>query len=854
MRKSLLLTATAALLLGSTVNAHAETAYGLMSGWPKWSVCSFELGTGTATKLFDTTLDLVNAGTSVGDCYYAFGIQYGDQYAENQVLMSINMQDQEFVTVKNYGDAYREGATNVIDMTSDGTDLYALVSNNYWSEELDNMVYSTNVAKINTSNGDFEILGTIDGTVWGLTWMDNQFYVVSKGDMKGWSYLVNLNKLNADYTLTPLTNNTEVACSEMEQMHAVAAPDGNIYFFSSSSPIQFNLATGAVTPMEDMTAYQSYTGTTFTPSTKSAAASAEPEEEAPATRVLTCTSTFGDYMGIAKDTDCTAQKRYYYDGNLNIVAVIETATELNSTEQITQHYNAYRYNEAGQLSAIEVYQYGLYDFGDRAMKLAAGGSSYIYDEQGRLVEEDLGYNLVRYEYDADGNVAKEVHYNINSVNGAEKEGKTLVYSDYIAKGKAGKVVSSHTDETLTGEFYEQTNTYDEQGRLVKAYRECNVDRVIKIGSFTTIELVSGTFMQEERWTYEGSQLSLYEKFISQDEESGELIPYLKTVYTVVNDYTIGRQSYTAFWMPGAETEWYKSGTYQEDTYTDFAGMTESTSLQMVSAACCEQGINSVEIEFTVPMMAMFSTNIGFNIYRNGELVTTAALMDCFEEGSDLAINEENGNLTYTDRELANGTYEYFVQTVLFSGNNAGGVEPLDDIDDDFGVTPNDFQLLCASNIMTVEVNTELPAATDLKAIAADKDDNDLYHVTIQFTAPQNAEDYGFLSNELLVNNSQIAEEVVKDNGVDKLHCVIGDQTATVYVLTRYKYGKALSDKTTIDVNNLSTPTSFAELGQMLKGEMMFFDMSGRQVNAPAESLHGNYIVVSGNKAYKVVLK
>lgn len=851
MRKSLLLMATAAMMLGSATNAQAETAYGLMSGWPKWSVCSFELGTTTATKLFDTTLDNANAGTSVGECYYAFGTQYGDNYEEYQVLVSINMQDQESVTIKNYGDPYREGANTVIDLASDGTDLYALVANNYWSEELEDMVYSTNVAKVNTGNGEFETLGTIDAQAWGLTWMDGEFYVVTKGEQTGWSFLVNLNKVNADYTLTPLTNNTEVASNEMEQMHAVAAPDGCIYFFASATPFQFNTTTGAITKMDDVTSYQSYAGTTFTPSTKSGSTSAD-VEDAPTTRVITCTSTFGDYMGMAKDTDCTAQKLYFYDGNMKLVSVIETATELYSVDQITQHYNAYRYNEEGLLTAIDVYQYGLYDFGDRSMKPAAGGSTYTYDALGRLVEENLGYNIIRYEYDADDNVAKEVHYAINSVNGSEKEGKTLVYSNYIAKGKPCTVVSSHTDETLTGEFYEQTNTYDAQGRLVKSYRECNVDRTIKVGSFTTIELVSGTFMQEEHWIHEGNQLSLYEKFISQDEESGELIPYLKTVYTQVNENTIGRQSYTAFWMPGAETEWYKSGTYQEDTYTEFAGMTESTALQMVSAAKSEEGMNTAVIEFTVPQMAMFNTNIGFNIYRNGEFVTTVALMDCFEEDGNLKLNEENGNLIYTDRDLYNGTYEYFVQTVVVA-NNGGGIEPLDDVDDEMGVEANDYLLLCSSNIMSVEINTELPAATDVKAIAAEKDDNDLYHVTVQFTAPQGAENYGFLSNELLVNNAQIAEEVVTDNTIDKLHCIIGDQTATVYVITRYKYGKALSEKVTIDVNNLSQPTTIAELSQKL-GQMMIFDMSGRQVNAPAESLHGNYIVVSGNTAYKVVLK
>lgn len=853
MKKSLLLSAAVALMLGQAASAQAETAYGLMSGWPTWSVCSYELGQGTATKLFEVSLNGANAGASVGDYYYAYGIQYGANQSEDQVLVSINMQDQELAVIKNYGDSYREGAFTVVDLAGHDNELYALVTNNYWSEDLDQMVYSTDIAKVNTTTGELETMGNLAAQAWGLTWMGDDCYVVTKSGLKGWSNLIDLQKVNADYSLTAVTNNTEVAVNEMEQMHAVAAGDGCVYFFSGSTPVKFDVATGAVSLLDDVTAYQSYTGTTFTPSTKTGKAGAG-VEEAPVTRLLTCTSTYGDYMGMAKETDCTAQHLYYYDGNLKLVAEIETATELGKIDQITQHYSAHRYNEAGQLTAIDTYQYGQYDFGDRQMKPSAGGSTYSYDENGNLVEENLGYNIVRYTYDADGNVAKEERYNINSYNGQEKLGKTIVYSDYIAKGKPGKAISKHTDGQLTGEFYEQTYTYDEKARLVKTYRECNVDTIVKIGSFTTIELVSGTFMQEEHWTYEGDQLSLYEKFISQDEESGELIPYLKTVYTVKDENTIGRQSYTAFWMPGAETEWYKSGTYQEDTYTDFAGMTESTALQLVSAVCSDEAVNSATIEFTVPQMAMFNTNIAFNIFRNGELVTTVPLMECFEEDGRLKLNEENGNLTYTDRELQNGTYEYFVQTVLVSGGNEGE-EPLDDdIDEGFGVEPMAYLPLCVSNIKSVAVETVLPAASGLKAIAAEKDQNDLYHVTVQFTLPKNAEAFGFISNELLVNNSQIADDLTHDSKQDKLVCVIGEETATVYILTRYKYGKAVSEKVVIDVNNLSEPTSIAELRNMLQGDLTIYDMSGRQVTAPAETLKGNYIVVSGKTAYKVVLK
>ncbi len=550
-------------------------------------------------------------------------------------------------------------------------------------------------------------------------------------------------------------------------------------------------------------------------------------------RVPILTSTFGDYMGTAPADKCTAQKHTFYGSDMKIVAVIETATNASGDDQITQHYKRYRYDELGQLVAIDSYQYGLYEYGDRIMKPSAGSVEYRYDAAGNMVEQIESGNSVSYEYDAEGNLLKEVRYSVNSYNGSVKEGKTLVYSDYVAPGKPGKAVSTHKDETLTGEFYEETYTYDDQLRLIMAYRECNVDKVVKIGSFTTIELVSGTFMQQENWTYEGDDLTLYEKFNNIDEESGELIPYFKTVYTKVSDTVTGHQSYTAFWMPGAETEWYKSGTYQTETVLDFEGMIDQTALQLVSVVQSPDAINTAILEFTQPQAAA-NGNVSYNIFRDGEFVANASL-----SAGNLELDAATGHLLYADRGILNGDHDYFVQTVM-----GDGFAPSANV-------PAPTQSYCVSDIVSADVHVVLPAVTNIRAVECVKDKNDDNYVTILFSEPEIPAELGFISNEIFVGNAQVPEDRSTDPTNNILHCTLIYDQAEVSILTRYKYGKALSERVTIDVNNLSSIEEVRALGDE---QMQIFDLNGRQVIAPLESLHGQYIILSGKTAYKVILK
>lgn len=524
-------------------------------------------------------------------------------------------------------------------------------------------------------------------------------------------------------------------------------------------------------------------------------------------RVLTTVSSFGDFMGSIPDDKISSQKHYLYNQNLQIVAVVETACEQKGNDYFTQYYSPYSYDEEGRLVLLDRYQYGLYDYGDRAMHHAAGAVEYHYDAAGNCIEMLEDQSLITYEYDAEGNCVKEMHYSNGNYT------KTLEYSDFSAgKNLPAMVVSTHANQTFTGEFYEESREYDAQGNLTLAQRLCNRDYVEDHG-FWQITTAAGDFMQEEHWTYEDGQLALYEKFNNINEETGELIPYLKTVYTVKDAATVGYQSYTYF-----SGDWYKSGVYQESVYADFSAMIEGTAIQLVNVVKSAESMNDAIIEFTKPAVA--EGNVSFNIYRNGELVANVKTDD-----ASLTTNEA-GNYVYVDRNVPSENYQYIIQTVV------------DDMD------------YCASNIMTIDMMLDFPVATNIKAVESEKDDKNLYHVTVLFRAPEHAEDYGFISNELIVGNAQVGEESSTDPSVNLLHCIIGDETAWVSILTRYQLGKAVSERVWIDVNHLSSIEQVRALGE----EMIIFDLNGRQVNASVESLHGNFIIISGQKAYKINLK
>ena len=106
------------------------------------------------------------------------------------------------------------------------------------------------------------------------------------------------------------------------------------------------------------------------------------------------------------------------------------------------------------------------------------------------------------------------------------------------------------------------------------------------------------------------------------------------------------------------------------------------------------------------------------------------------------------------------------------------------------------------------MDLDLPAVKDLALTSARKEKvgsgltaSTEKYGTFSWTNPEYPEEYQFISNSLMLNKAQAAESESQDPNCTSLEASIYT-TTNVYVLTRYTYGKALSDTVTVTVSDL----------------------------------------------------
>ena len=162
------------------------------------------------------------------------------------------------------------------------------------------------------------------------------------------------------------------------------------------------------------------------------------------------------------------------------------------------------------------------------------------------------------------------------------------------------------------------------------------------------------------------------------------------------------------------------------------------------------------------------------------------------------LDYETYAVRYTDKDVYNGKHDYFVQPLIEEGYDEAG-----------NTIYKGYNISAPSSI---ELNTVLPAATDLRLSSARSEKQGsgltattLYYGTISWTNPETLTDYGFISNDLMLGNAQLCEETstTKDASVTAIESSF-DTDIEVYILTRYKYGKAQSEKLTVSLSDLKS--------------------------------------------------
>ncbi|MDY5657099.1 MAG: hypothetical protein SPF39_08185 [Prevotella sp.] len=761
------------LLMGFQASNAENIVYGVGGDWTGTGVLKYDLDALNPNQELDTeqlvalpieNTDDVLCGVSVGDKYYTF--MRNSNY--EVVFATINFTTGNIVEVNNY--AYKNGKKGSMmgGMAYDkANDILYGIETGYNDE---GGKYS-NVYRINPTTGEISDLATINGHQLCAIACDSKgsVYLVENTYID-WTPYPQLYRLNADNSLETVVENKDVAGMASYTCSALfSADDSKLYFHSYQDVGVFDL--NAKTYSVAGSVNKPIAGLTYTLSTEDGVAAEKPASKL---RFLVNKSWYGDHMGFGTDRVMTKEDIYYNSDNKQSI-VIKSGRDLDTNRFSTSDYTQNEFNAEGKIVSSTHYQFGSYDFGDWAREKRSE-TIYTYDEAGNLVKEvETYYNAmgtssssIDYTYDEAGNVAtKTITTQYDVV--------TLTYLDY----ENGLPTAYTSEGKYDGDNFTAMISYDangnkiEEDHLVYVYDE-------EFGNPSPVT------KQVELWEYDEQSNPLsYIKYTFN--ENGQHYASAKTVYEFVNGSKdlIRSEDFTSF----DGEEWYSNGIPCYMQYADFEDKAEMVAVQSL-ASLAEEGINCVNVDFTVPEAAFSGSDPKAIIFRDGAVVDTIGIID--------HLDYETYAVRYTDKDVYNGKHDYFVQPLIEEGYDEAG-----------NTIYKGYNISAPSSI---ELNTELPAATDLRLSSARSEKNGsgltattLYYGTISWTNPETLTDFGFISNDLMLGNAQLCEETstTKDASVTAIESSF-DTDIEVYILTRYKYGKAQSEKLTVSLSDLKS--------------------------------------------------
>ncbi len=534
-------------------------------------------------------------------------------------------------------------------------------------------------------------------------------------------------------------------------------------------------------------------GICFAKSTADAVAEDEPlqPEQTPDTRLVKVVETYGDHMG-QRIGVMTHKTISLYDGENRLqreatygYSYADATTGAESKWEI-EYFKGYTYNEAGQLITTASEKYGIHDGTDLAFVANKDTVIYEYDEAGRLVKEARqleGYTML-YAYNEAGQKVKEAKFVPDYYDQYEGDEYMMYEITYSAFNAFGQPDSIHSTGQYDNDKYFGAYTYDEQGRKTGAH---------------TWTLADSSDVKIETWTYNDDAANdtvmvywIHEWFWGFDQ--GEK----RTVYTYDNG-NINRTKEQVQTL-AANGSWVNESTY---TITELSEMNPEAvaTLEVIDGRNVNHVLeaNSAAIIITLPDAAVTGT-MAFDIYRHGVFLARLNATDA-----------KDGKLTYFDEGVKNGTYDYYVQTVLI--NELLETE----------------EALNISNVVTYTHYIELPKVLEIECIST-RLEGGVYYATVAWRdefseIPMSsyghpvgvpvdmklAKQYGFLRYNVMLENMKAADNLETDGQATTWEVNCGyTGKVNLYIQTVYKYGKANSEMISIDVPAIASIESVVD--------------------------------------------
>ncbi len=474
--------------------------------------------------------------------------------------------------------------------------------------------------------------------------------------------------------------------------------------------------------------------------------------------LLRQTEVVGDALGESGNA-ITQWTKSFYDKDGKVIREAVYGLCADGSIEIMR-YTTNEYDAAGRLARKSSQQYGLFDGLDLAFRNVNDTTVYTYDAKGNLIlESTQEYEKKEYTYDADGKLLKKVRYSWDRNVWAESE--ITEYSDFV-NGNPTKLNNTGRWESYN---YVGEMAYDAKGNKVKE---------LHYNNWTEKKLVGNSFY----WTYDDSGFcTLYEKNVIRD---GVEEDYLRTIHkkTLTSENKVRIEEKTQTFSLG---QWFNQATHLVHEYAKY----NHADYAPVLAAEKVGDENKIKLTITLPKQATADgDNAALKITDNGIIISMMNIAQARAKG---LLSADGKTITLTTDVFRNGNHEIMAQYVQTSDASATITE----------TNTTDWNV---SNPVMVVLDKALPKASNIRGVAADKDDNGFYTLTIEWDAAPDAEAYGLKRYNVIVKGYAVA-----DNYDDSEKCLDLtwtlknlDGPVTLMVQAVYPFGKANTEYVTIN--------------------------------------------------------
>lgn len=484
---------------------------------------------------------------------------------------------------------------------------------------------------------------------------------------------------------------------------------------------------------------------------------------------LRCTERWGDALGEVSNKNITSKEVNYYDSDNRLSATVRYGAMVTTGEFYPTHYDGMIFDENGNPLKMFGQQYGTYDGLDNVYADAIDTTYYAYDKQGRILyESDMRSNdSIVYKYDDQGRQIEYCRY-LHDYNGNIYVLQKETYSDFNEAG---------LPQTITGD-----GAYESYMTTSKVTYDANGNKLTE----ETYD-VNNKLSQKEFWTYEVGVPVYYQRnkvsvVEGKDGEANDTIetPSKRIMRTILSSDPLRIKEVSEDYSYG---EW---GGVPYFTVKEYFTPDGSTAPEL-TVAPVDSAMNTLKLTFNATKISGVD-NVAYDIFRHGIKIARLSSADAV-----------NGKLTYVDKTISNGYFDYFVQAVDADADKTG-----EDVMNSYGFGMN------ISNRVRETVYTELPVVTNIGVSKVEYVDDECF-VTITWDEPVDKDKYLFKHYNVFVAGYK-APENVKTEGMSmvvdpintnsyRMSLGTGNELSKlsedIYVQAVYELGKANSDTVTV---------------------------------------------------------